>query len=597
MWFCAIVWPCLAYGQAADADKGPNTTRVETLDAGEGKKIVGKITGTPPQGFRFLPDGGGPALPLNNGAEVTITGPEPDRSSGSPPFQIMLNPWGRLSGRLSGLDASSIRLESSLKTASLRIDRAGTSALIQRPGEVQIFREGFEAPDANRWSQGGAPEFVTEPKLVGTHSLRLPAGGSSLTSRLVEPLGSGRLEIAFFDDGTKSVGQRWFLDLAFRRGNAEITTIRAIPGWSEDTLAVETPGGSAMNVQPLGRKPGWHRLTIRFDEQKAELAVDGDELAHGKGPGGVLFEIRIATETTGMSRAPDNLAAIVDDLRLVRFVEPFGKLEIDPTQDEVRNSSGDQLFGRIPSADADRIALEIDGREVRVPWSEVSGLYFRRIPMASVPLEGMWVRAEWQTAAGPDVRDLDRVEGTLQALGPDQIALDVPYVGRITVPRDRLRKLRFLGRVRRMIVDPTAHHIGDSWTTELDPPQYQKAPVEIPFTLAEIPAGDAFLAVDVVQLVGPEGMPPFSDQVKKGQLRTRSALNGRSLEDWNLQVVARNETPQRLRLAIPADVLKMGANLLRIEQTENERGSRDNFGLSGVALEFRSKVPPGAAQP
>ena len=45
----------------------------------------------------------------------------------------------------------------------------------------------------------------------------------------------------------------------------DLTTVRVIPGWGEETLAVETPGGPALNVQPLARKAGWHRLYVRFD--------------------------------------------------------------------------------------------------------------------------------------------------------------------------------------------------------------------------------------------------------------------------------------------------------------------------------------------
>ncbi len=502
-----------------------------------------------------------------------------------------------MSGRFVGMDGSAIRLESLAGRSSLTIDRAGASAVVQRPGEVQIFRDGFESLDMDRWSQGGSPETISGPRLSGSHSLKLPAGGSSLTSRLTEPLGSGRLEIAFFDENTRAAGQRWFIDLSFRRGNSDIATIRAIPGWSEETLAVETPGGSAMNVQPLGRKPGWHRLTIRFDDQKTELAVDGDELAHGKGPGGPLFEIRLATESTGAARPAEGLAAVVDDLRLVRFVEPFGKVEVDPSQDEVRKISGDQLFGTIPAADADRIMLDIDGNKIRAPWSEVAGLYLRRSPATSAAIDGPWVRAEWRTAAGADPRDVDRAEGVLESVKDDEITLQVPFLGSLAVSRDRLRKLQFLGKSRRILIDPTAHHIGDSWKPELDPPQAEKAPLEIAFELAEVPKGDAFLSVDVIQLVGLEGTPKFSDEVKKGQLRTRSAINGRFLDDWNLHVSSRNEAPERIRLAIPGGVLKVGKNVLRIEQTANDQGSRDNFGLLGAALEFTIKQPGGAAQP
>ena len=66
-----------------------------------------------------------------------------------------------------------------------------------------------------------------------------------------------------------------------------------------------------------------------------------------KGPNGPLVEIRLASYVSGKTRRPEKLAGSFDDLRLVRFTEPIGDLEIDASQDEVRLAGGDQLFGTI----------------------------------------------------------------------------------------------------------------------------------------------------------------------------------------------------------------------------------------------------------
>ena len=145
-----------------------------------------------------------------------------------------------------------------------------------------------------------------------------------------------------------------------------------------------------------------------FGPERTLMAIDGDELAHGKGPGGALTEIRLISELTGQAAAPEDLAAHVDDLRLVRLVEPTGSLEIDPTQDEVRLPGGDQVFGTLRAADAERIVLEVDGREVVLGWAEAAGIYFRRAPAPAAPIEGLLVRLEWRPGAG---RDLDAAEG------------------------------------------------------------------------------------------------------------------------------------------------------------------------------------------
>src|SRR4029077_18658882 len=142
------------------------------------------------------------------------------------------------------------------------------------------------------------------------------------------------LDIAFHDDGAVADGQQWFVDLLFR-GLAGTETVRAVLGGAEESLTVESPSGPALAVQRLARKPGWHRLSLRFGPAQTEIAVDGNDLAHGKGPDGPLIEIRLASSNVGKNAAPAGSAGTFDDLRLVRFTEPLGNLEIDIDQDEV----------------------------------------------------------------------------------------------------------------------------------------------------------------------------------------------------------------------------------------------------------------------
>ena len=162
---------------------------------------------------------------------------------------------------------------------------------------------------------------------------------------------------------------------------------------------------------------------------------------------------------------PPGLAGHFDDLNLVRLTEPTGGLEIDATQDEVRLVSGDQVFGTIRAADADRVVLKVDREEASLPWSEVSGLRFRRAPSQGRPIEGLLVRLEWQSAPGDDPRDLDQAEGALTGLSDLSATLATPFAGVLTIPRDRIRRLHVLGRGRRIVLDATPHHLGDEIST------------------------------------------------------------------------------------------------------------------------------------
>ena len=80
-----------------------------------------------------------------------------------------------------------VRLEDGPGHAAVTVRRAGALALLQRPGEVQVLQDGFEAIDPARWTAAGAPAVVADPHREGSRSLRLPAGGASLTAGSTSP--------------------------------------------------------------------------------------------------------------------------------------------------------------------------------------------------------------------------------------------------------------------------------------------------------------------------------------------------------------------------------------------------------------------------
>jgi hypothetical protein len=569
----------------------------EILVRPDGQRFAGKLRGDAGTGFTLIADGSRQVLRLEPGALVIVDGPDPDPAMGFPPFRVELGLGQRISGRLGLVDPGNVRLADSSVRGPLTIARAGVSAVIQRPGEMAVFQEGFETIDGARWTEQGDPDLVEQPRAAGERSLRIPAGGTSLICRLADPVGSGRLDIAFHDTGAVAEGQQWFADLMFRGPNGP-EAVRTVLGWAEESLTVESPSGPALAVQHLGRKPGWHRLSVRFGPARTEIAVDGNDLAHGKGPNGPLVEIRLASASAGKAGAgaapaAAALAGCFDDLRLVRFAEPLGNLEIDPLQDEVRLAGGDQLFGTITAADSDRARLKIDETTVALPWSEVAGMYFRRAPQQSQPVEGLLVRFEWRAAAGDDPSDLDAIEGALLAVTDTSLTLATPYAGRLTLPRDRKRSMRIQGSGRRIVIDPTAHHLGDSISATppvLDPPQPEGGTLERFVELTDLPAVPAALVLDVVQVVGVGAGIPFSNQIQKGELRTNVAINGKPVDYLNRHISGKNEIPERIRLPIPAGILHPGRNVIRFQQVgiANDPNYLDDLGLLGIALEFQT---------
>jgi hypothetical protein len=596
----AVVLQLAALMAPARDDPKPQSEskRLETLSRPEGGPLHGRLVTDAGSEIRFLSDSDGKPLPLSRGFVVEFPASGPESPSGPRPFQVLLGGGQRISGRLAEINRNEIRLDDGPGRRPLTVARGGAVAVIQRPGEAQVLLDSFDALDSGRWSETGDAVIDNDIKSSGGKHLKLPASGASVTSKLAEPVSAGRFELSYYDAGDTASGCRQWVELSFRTRSNDLASVRAVLGWSDETLAVESPQGPGLAVQPLTRKRGWHRLTVRFGPDRLDLQVDDDELAHGNGPPGPLAEIRLATEVGRKATPPATLFARFDDLQLARIATPSGRQESDPSQDEIRIVTGDQVFGTITKADARGVALEQDGKVVSLPWSEVSGVYFRRSAHAGEWIEGVLVRVDWRTTTSSGSQEHDTLEGTLNKVTDAELSIATPYAGTVILPRDRLSRLEVLGNTRRMVLDATAHHLGDRVVSDLDPPQPEGGTYELSFELKQVPETPARLVVDVVQVVGESG-DEYSAHVKNGELLTRVSMNGKPFDTLNKHITTKNEIPERIHLAIPAGVLKAGPNVLRFQQegTKEDPSKRDNLGLLGIALEFDGARPVGTRRP
>ncbi len=126
----------------------------------------------------------------------------------------------------------------------------------------------------------------------------------------------------------------------------------------------------------------------------------------------------------------------------------------------------------------------------------------------------------------------------------------------------------------------------------LDPPWPEGGTLEQSFTLDKIPEGAASLVLDVVQVVG-EANSPFSDLVRKGEIRTHVRINDKKFDYLNRHITTRNETRDRIRLPIPVGLLRVGQNTLKIEQdgTTDRPDELDDLGILTIAVEFAVPGP------
>ncbi len=150
------------------------------------------------------------------------------------------------------------------------------------------------------------------------------------------------------------------------------------------------------------------------------------------------------------------------------------------------------------------------------------------------------------------------------------------------------------GRGRRYVLDTKPHHLGDQHSTIppiLDPPQPEGGVFERAWELPSVPTGAATLVLDVVQVAGEAPDLEFAALVKKGECRTNLKINGEPFDYLNRFILTRNETPERVRVPIPRGLLRVGKNVVRLEQTGTADNPNflDDLGVLGVAVEFTAE--------
>lgn len=571
----------LGAGGSAIGQDPPRGASIQTAD---GKVWSGKVIGDASAGFRFQADPPGPTLGLDQAGLVRFTPESPTDPAGSPPFRVVLGHDQAVSGRGPSVDDQTVRLEVGPGGRPFAADRSGVLAVRQRPGEAVVLLAGFESWDDAVWEREGELALDESDHREGAHSLLLPTSPAKLSHRLPSPIASGRVDLLFRHDGRIAPGRRWYVELDFQKGDGPSRPVRVVPGWSDESPGVETPDGPSLAIQRLTIADGWHSLVVIFGGDQLEIAIDHDVLAHGKGAAGDLAAVRLASEPKGSDPAPAGLSARVDDLRIVRFLDDSRSQDGDQTLDELRLISGDQLFGAIRKADGRGAAIELMGRLVEYPWTDLTGLSFRRGGPAPRPILGQQVRIAW--SAG-DERRLDAVEGTLLAVTAQAFEVATPFAGTLSVPTDRVRLLAPLGRGARWLIDPSPHHLGDQFMPRFEPPQPEGGVLERAFTLEKAPESPAFLVVDVIEAAGSADNLDFAPLLQNGELRTNVSINGKQFDYLNRYIFDRNEIVARIHLPVPEGLLKAGENRVRFDQVgkKSDPGYLDDLGIRTIALE------------
>ena len=572
----------------------------------DGTEVEGRILGDAATGLRFVATDDGSAIPLMAGGTIRFDPVEDLDPVGTAPLRVRLGFGGRISGRLERYEGDHLVFLPSGSESSLRIPKSALMRLEQPAGSSRVFQEDFNELDPDRWQlRVGEVGIDPEGGLSGGGGLRLPSASSTIGRRFSEPLTAGRVELAYLESGETHPGRHWFVDFGFLDKSGEIAPVRVVLGWASESYVVLSPKGPRLQVQRLSKTAGWHRLAVDFAPDSLVVAVDGSALAFGpgqggpvgerkSGPSGPLVEVRLATSEDPGQPPRNDLAARVDDLSVFRSVAVADSTEEAPERDGIRLVNGDQVFGPIVRLDSSGVTIRVAGRPSAFDWPEVAEVTFGRVPDVAAPVTGWIIEATWRPGRTSD--DLDRVEGALVSASETGLVVDVPYLGELTIPRDRLDEVRLRDRAERIVIDPYPRHLGDRYVPDLEPRRPEDEPYDLGFSIEEASRSQVRLAFDVVQLIGQAGTPQLSEAVRRGEYRTKVFLNGQRLTDLNEEIDTLNLRTERIFIEVPDGLLRAGPNRLRLEQVgaKGNLSDLDNFGLLGVAIE--SKIPDEAGE-
>jgi hypothetical protein len=338
-----------------------------------------------------------------------------------------------LTGQLLGLDRERLRLRSAW-AEDLTVPRSAVAAVMQPPGWDTFFAADFE-PDLKGWRATGTPTLGAERSPAGRHCLVLGRPGQVVAHVLDTPVKAGWFAADFRSVG-EGGGARWLAEAEFR-GPGEKRTVRVTLAGPGDRYEAEVPGieGTAYS---LPRGSGWHRLRLDFAPDRLALTIDDTALwsSEGRGPGDPLRQVRLTcVAAPGVSRGGEVAFA---DVSLARVLPELPHPPGDGRQDEVWLVSGDQLFGRVPRADADRVELSGAFGERALPWGEVRGLFLRHEPPAPRAADGERVRVWLRPGAG---QQLDELEGAVLGLDESRLTLDHALLGECKIDRARFARL------------------------------------------------------------------------------------------------------------------------------------------------------------
>jgi hypothetical protein len=498
----------------------------------DGTRVSGQLTAGPEGRLRFLQSSKALAAQpqLIEFSPAILDQPDHARQ------RLWLSESQNVSGSLVKLTPDNVVFEVSAKDTRT-ISRSEVRALSRYAAHAVVVRDDFEAT-SKKWKLTGGAARSQAQAARGEWSLKLGKPAQSAELVLPESVAAGRVEFSFRTENTPR-GAAWLMRATFGEDKTFTVLLAGTADGSDDAEAAPTTAG-------------WHRLSLRFRHAYALVGIDRQLVwaSADRQRFGPLRKLSLVCIARGEEPAG---AVFIDDVAIAQSAPAFQPSPGIGATDALRMRSGDQLFGSLTAAD--QATLDFRGRfsPSSFSWAEVAGVELRAAAVPTHRTMGEHVRVRFFAADGSAP---DELLGVVAALDDTALTLDHPVLGKVLIPRKRLVSIRPVFHGVRIELEHGSRYLGKVDTRVAGVPGLAEGPtLEKSFKVDAMPR-EVTLLVSVAH--------PGADGAAIENGRTDVMINGARVEALERHVRRGSAEYRRVRVALPADALRVGDNALEL---------------------------------
>jgi hypothetical protein len=340
---------------------------------------------------------------------------------------LVLPSQQHIHGTLNLIDEKKVAFVTSWGQA-VSLGREQLVGIEQADDALPVVHDDFET-SLKSWRIEGKAGLSREQAFFGKSSLLLDQAGQRAALEWQTLVRDGTLRL-FFHAPAPAGNLRWTLEIIPETGREP-----------RPALVIDHTGYACVNMKerfrPWKAVSGWHLLAMEIEAGRLRIFVDDHCLGQTSLPAKEAIKgIRIAV-STGDAPEQKNGKLWIDELLVTRRLPTMPRPQTMKDQDMLWLEHGEQLFGRIVSADAVTVALEAKFGTRSMAWSQLRGIYF------ACPKAGpMSADSEITFRAAPGF-PVDSLRAKLLRWNDGRLIVRHDMFGEIAIERERLDKIRF----------------------------------------------------------------------------------------------------------------------------------------------------------